>query len=378
MTTSHIPAALAQLEGFLAQDPDNDGLRAEAFQTALRLGERDRAQDHLRVGLSSGVNPLAWRLHQAHWLMAAHDWEAARKELSSLEVEAGAPAELVACAIQDQAQIALRQRDAEHGLSLLARVMPNPLTEAPVDPAMQVLWLRLMHHANKLDEAMAAARKWAQARALSVDAAGVASLMALDAEDAVLSRAWADAALAQQPRQMEALVARASIALAEQAPQKSKDLLTVALQLNPDDGRALSTWAFAEMLAGELSQARQTFSRALHNMPEHIGTWHGLGWAALMQDDLPAARAAFDQSLALDRNFAESHGGLASVLARSGDRGGAQAAIEIALRLDRTCLSAHYARAVLDGTANDAQALQKLALRLMAARRERDRDQRAR
>jgi Tfp pilus assembly protein PilF len=373
MTSTTIPAALAQLEGFLAQDPNNDSLRAEAFQTALNLGARERAEAHLQAGLASGINPLAWRLHQAHWLMAAHDWPAACDVLTALQREPGAPPELVACALQDQAQIALRQGDAELGLSLLKPLMPDADSGPAPDQPLQALWLRLMHRTEKLDEAVELAKRWAKAGALGVDAAGVASLMALDAGDMALSQAWSEAAMAHQPNQMEALVARGSIALAEQAPQRTKELLKVALQQNPNDGRTLSAWAFAEMLGGELSQARQTFRLALENMPEHIGTWHGLGWAALMQDDLSAARAAFDQALALDRNFAESHGGLAVVLARGGDRAGAEASINVAMRLDRTCMSAHYAQAVLDGTAQDAQALQNLAARLMAAKRAQER-----
>jgi Tfp pilus assembly protein PilF len=368
MTSTTVPSALTQLEGFLVQDPGNDSLRAEAFQTALRLGARDRAAVHLQAGLDSGVNPLAWQLHRAHWLMAAHDWAGARDVLQALQQAPDAPAELVACAVQDQAQIALRTGEVEQGLSLLQPLMPAAGGQAPDQP-LQTLWLRLMHHAEKLDDALTEAKRWAKGQALGVDAAGVASLVALDAGDMALSQAWADAALAHQPNQMEALVARGSIALAEQAPQKTKDLLKRALQQNPNDGRTLSAWAFAEMLGGELSQARQTFALALKNMPEHIGTWHGLGWAALMQDDLGAARAAFDQALALDRNFGESHGGLAVVLARSGDRAGAEASINLAMRLDRACMSAHYAQAVLDGTAQDAEAMQKLAVRLMAARR---------
>ena len=107
-------------------------------------------------------------------------------------------------------------------------------------------------------------------------------------------------------------------------------------------------------------------------MPEHIGTWHGLGWAALFMADLAAAQAAFEQALALDRNFGESYGGMAVVHARRGDRPAAEAAIEIALRLDRHCMSAHYARAVLEGRADDAAELRQLAARLLSARRGRD------
>jgi Tfp pilus assembly protein PilF len=369
-TPAATPNPLAQLEGFLAQDPGNDSLRAEAFATALRTGQRDRAEVHLRDGLASGANPLSWRLHEAHWFMASHEWQRALAALVALQNDADAPAELRAIVSLDQAQVALRTGEHRRGLDLLAPLVPavGEGQGAP-DPAVQALWLRLLHHADRLDEALQYAKQWAAARQWTPESAGVASLAALDAGELALSKAWAEAALSQLPQQIEALVSRASIALAEQAPDKVQSLLSVALQQNPNDGRALSAWAFAEMLAGELTPARGTFERALQNMPEHIGTWHGLGWAALMQRDLDAARSAFERSLELDRNFAESHGGMAVVLARSGRRAEAEAAIDIAMRLDRGCMSAHYAQAVLDGTAEDASALQQLAAKLFAARR---------
>jgi Tfp pilus assembly protein PilF len=104
-------------------------------------------------------------------------------------------------------------------------------------------------------------------------------------------------------------------------------------------------------------------------MPDHIGTWHGLGWTALFLHDLAGAQAAFQHALELDRNFGESHGGMAVVLARTGQRAAAEEAVEIALRLDRHGMAAHYARAVLDGQADDSAQLQRLAARLLKARR---------
>ncbi|HEV8690642.1 MAG TPA: tetratricopeptide repeat protein [Ideonella sp.] len=370
MNAASTPDPLAQLEGFLAQDPTNDGLRAEAFAAALRLGRRERADAHLRAGLASGSDALGWRLRQAHWLMAQHDWPAAQASLSALLQAQDAPSALINAVRQDLALVALRSGRVDEGLACLA-----PLVDAAglaLDPNAQALYLRLLHHAGRLDELLLAAQRWADTGRLGADATGVASLAALDAGQLGLCQAWAQAALAQLPQQMEALVASASLALGRQAAADAKALLRVALQVNPQDGRAWSAWAFAEMLAGELAAARSSFERALQFMPEHIGTWHGLGWAALFLGDLDAAQSAFQQALALDRNFAESHGGLAVVHARRGDRAAADAATEIALRLDRHCMSAHYARAVLEGRADDAAELQRLASQLLIARRQRE------
>lgn len=366
---------LAQLEGFLAQDPGNNDLRAEAFDTALRLGRRDRAEAHLAVGLANGVDTLAWQLRQAHWWMAQHDWAAASEVLAALLSIPGAPAGLDAAVRHDLALVSLRTGHADDGLAALAPLMHSDMgsnlgTDAPPAPALQALWLRLKHHTDQLDDLLACAKRWASAHGLGAEAAGVASLAALDAGELALSDAWSREALGQLPRQMEALVSQGSLALARQSAADAKGWLTPALQLNPQDGRAWSAWAFAQMLAGELADARTSFDTALRHMPEHIGTWHGLGWVNLFLGDLAGAQSAFSQALALDRNFAESHGGLAVVLARQGQRAQAEAAIEIAMRLDRQCMSAHYAQAVLDGRADDPAELQRLATRLFTARQD--------
>lgn len=367
MTTAMPLDPLDQLEGFLSQDPGNEGLRAETFETALRLGRLDRAAVHLEAGLAAGAHSLAWRLRRAHWHMARRDWTAANTELTSLVGSGDVPAALDEAARHDLALIALRTGEPEIGLAWLAPLAGEGVLPAPT---VQALWLRLQHHSADLEALLAQAKVWESAAGLGADAAGVAALAALDANEPDLSIAWARAALSSLPCQMEALVTQGTLALARQQVLEAKQWLQQALQVNPADGRAWSAWAFAEMLAGDLAAARVAFERAMQTMPQHIGTWLGMGWAAILVADWPAARAAFEQALTLDRNFSESHGGLAVVQARQGDRQAAEARIAIALRLDRQCMSAQYAQTVLDGRAGDRAHVQQLATKLLSARRE--------
>ncbi|HSW18711.1 MAG TPA: tetratricopeptide repeat protein, partial [Ramlibacter sp.] len=103
--------------------------------------------------------------------------------------------------------------------------------------------------------------------------------------------------------------------------------------------------------------------------PSHIGTWHGLGWTQLLLQDLDGARASFETALELDRNFAENHGGLAVILALQKQAQAAREHIELAQRLDRANLSSRYAQALLSGEAQDTQAIQRLAQRLLGGRK---------
>jgi len=201
--------------------------------------------------------------------------------------------------------------------------------------------------------------------------AGIASLIALDASDLAAARRWADLSLNNQASakpSMEALVTRASLALAERDVPTAKKLADVALQMNQNEGRAWSVRAFADMLAGDFVAATEHFARALDAMPEHVGTWHGQGWVQVLQKNLDGAQLSFETALALDRNFSESHGGLAVVLALKGLTQQAQQHIELALRLDKTNLSGRYAQTLLSGEGKDAANLQRLARRLMEGR----------
>lgn len=357
---------LAQLERYLEQDRDNDGLRAEAFEAALRGGLRERAEAHLRAGLDSGRDAPAWQLRHAHWLMAGHDWHGAKSVLAALHDEPRAPTGSRAAAAHDLALVALREGDPATGRQWL-----QPLVQA-ADPApaaaLQALWLRLLHHLGEIDEALNTARRWAKTGLLAPEAAGVASLAALDANEFADGTTWSAQALQALPQQLEALVTQGSLALARQDAPGAMAMLGRALAVQPRDGRALSAMATGHLLAGDLARARQCFDAALPLLPRHIGTRHGLGWTCLIQGDAAAARRAFEQALALDRNFADSHGGLACALARAGERAAAEQEAAISLRLDPRSMSAHYARAILDGHDQDAPAMQALARRLLSER----------
>jgi Flp pilus assembly protein TadD len=101
-------------------------------------------------------------------------------------------------------------------------------------------------------------------------------------------------------------------------------------------------------------------------LPDHIGTWHGLGWSQLIQRQMSSARNSFEMALALDRNFAESHGGLAVVLALENNAQGARESAERALRLDPANLSGRFAQAILQGEVSNPQAFESLARRLLS------------
>lgn len=380
---------LARLESYLQGDPDNSLLRIDAFETALRCGQWSNAQLHLRHGQTLPTEALSWALKEGDFWLAQGRYDQARAVLSPLQALPQAPDGFAGVVLHNLAYIDFHQGQYSACVDQLTPYLESmvvarqPLQTdhpvggpmAPADRALQCLWLRALHRVSDLERACHWTQQAEQQQYLDEQAAGIASLIAIDQSDFKRARHWVQRCLQtfsgvpmSESAPIEAYVTQASLALAEQHSQSAIEWADRALQLNPQDGRAWSARAFALLLAGQMELALRDFATALRGMPEHIGTWHGQAWTQLLLRDLDAAQASFFTSLALDRNFAESHGGLAVVLAFKKQTYEAQQHIARALGLDKRNLSGRYAQAILDGEVADGVALRRLAQRLLAGR----------
>lgn len=358
------PSRLDQLEGYLREDPTNPHLLADACEAAMAAGEHARAEAHMARAQALQLDAAAWGFRRAQLAIARHDWLQALEQLAAVQALAG---EQVAIA-HDTAFVQFRQGAYDACRDTLAPWLERIAQggeDADTGTAVQALWLRACHHAGSLDEGWAWVVRQAVAGTLPPQVAGVASLVAVDRADFPSARRLADAALGAGAAPPEALVARAYVALAERETALAEGLLRQALTLNDQDGRTWSALGLARLQAQDPLQARVLFDRATQLVPGHIGTWHGLGWSCLLLDDTPAALRAFEQALALDGNFAESQGAVALGLLRAGRAEEAERHLALADRLDRHNVTGRYARALQQGRAGDAKAVQELALRLL-------------
>lgn len=373
---------LARLEGFLLEDPSNNALLVDAFETALSCGEWERARAFLEQGLALSVERDAWRLRGGDFWLAQQRYPEAREVLQRLGQAPDLPAGLESVLLHNLAFVDWR---LGHPADCIARLAPtleglpgkshapgqHSASAAIATRALQQLWLQALHHDGQLARAMTWVRQAEDRHELDPRAAAVASLIALDASDFAAAQRWSavspgGALWQEQP--VEALVTQASLALAARDVKRAIELADAAVALRPDDGRAWSARGLAALLAGDLEAARTAFVRALSTMARHVGTWQGLGWTQILLGDLPAARISFDAALALDRNFAESHGGLAVVLALQQLREEAESHAALALRLDKANVSGRYASALLSGEVEEASDLQRLARHLLGGR----------
>jgi len=372
MTSETSPAAqvsipdnrLDRLLAFLLEDTGNDVLRADAFETALACGNLSIAADLIKQADQLQSSPEMWRMRASNLAIAQGRHEEAASILLSLRAQAG---EHPAFA-QNLGLIASLRGDYPacfEEIKNWADVEPA----TAIDPGLQELWLRCLHHLGRHELAL----RWTEERkavsTLSLQALGIASLIALDANQLDKASEWAEQAIGAGAVSVEAFLTASAMALMQQDAIEAQDYAQQVLQVQANNGRAWSSLGLAQMLNLELGNACASLEQATTFIPDHIGTWHALGWAYLLQKDYAAAQRAFDTALELDHNFGETHGGLAVIAAIQGQTAIAREHARRAHGLDPAGMSAQYALALLDGSISDEQSIRNFARQLMQNRR---------
>lgn len=367
-TSPHLQR-LQRLLGYLTQDPGNDLLRQDAISMACDVGDGAtalRLLDERRAG--GALPPMPWGFLAARAALAEGDIDSALAQWETLAILPDVEPEAQVLAASAGAQLRLRRGglDAvEQAYRLLAPFIQGVDARSPLHEAAQSAWLRVEHHAGHLREGL----DWALAREatgqLAPEAAGVASVMAMDVSDMASSSRLSQLALAALPEQGEALVTAAALSLVDGQPDAALALNERVAAARPTDGRAWTQLGAARLLALDLQGARVAYARATELMPGHAGSWHGLAWTQVLLGDLVEAERLLDHALELDRNFAETHGALAVVYARTGRRTLAQEALRRARGLDAGSFAAQYAQALLDHPDLPADELLAFASRLL-------------
>ena len=221
-------------------------------------------------------------------------------------------------------------------------------------------YVRTLHYLGEIETGYAIV-KANQPLVLSDPAfSGAAALLAVDSGDAPAAMRYAQASLAANPDQPDALVTAGMLHSLELDTHQARCAFQRVVDLNPMNGRAWVGLGTLSMASRDFPSAVRELERGLETMSTHIGSWHVLGWAHLFGGDLDRAEAVFARALEMNRNFAESHGSLAVVAAMRGDRERAQRLIEIAERLDRNGMAAKYAETLLAAPAEQNEMLIRL------------------
>ncbi|MBI2308422.1 MAG: tetratricopeptide repeat protein [Rhodocyclales bacterium] len=325
---------LARLLGFLEADPDNLNLLADVGDLALECGD-------LSVARTAAVHALELRPGDPYFSLRLSSVATAEGNFDEALAITG---ELLAAGVDDPAVrynrayalVCLHRFEEAKGLLL-------SLHAQQALPALVVrLLIRTHHYLGELDEAIAVAQAYLEAEPGNGEIAGMLSLLFVDVDQLPQAQEWAQRALSLVPDNLDALLAASTVALAAEDTDAARALAHRALAVQLRNGRVWSNLGLADMLDFEFDAAHENLTKAVHYMPEHIGTWHLLGWVQMLHRDLDSAEASFQQALALDDNFGETHGALAALAAMRGDWARADEYAKVARRLDPESMYSRY------------------------------------
>lgn len=199
----------------------------------------------------------------------------------------------------------------------------------------------------------------------SAETLGLLSMLYFDLGELTKSSLNFDKALSITINQFDALLAKASYEVTTHNMDLAFSTINKCLEQQSKNGRVLSLLGQVQLYKIQLVDAVNTLKLATEYMPEHIGTWHLLGWAYMLTQQLELAEQAFNTSLNLNPNFAESHGALACVAINKNQIEQAKHIAKKALRLDPHSFSALYANALIlaaEGKKEEADSMIKSIL----------------
>lgn len=355
-------ARLERLMGYVARDPGNVVLLADALGLALSLRRHD---DAARLAAEAERVPAPTPALQArlnlHYLTLQRFADAFRAGQAAV---AGGNAD--ANVLYNTAVAAWHLGELQEARQLLLRAYPDA-SGAPRHA--NLLMARVCHGTSDLAEGI---ERLSTILSLSGNGAadpevlGLRALMASDNDDAAQALVDARASLSAMPGQRDALLALADTLLANEQYDEARDAYERLAIQDPSLGRAQGGLAQVCLARMDLDAAERHADAACRALQGHTGSWHLLGWARLLKGDTAGARNAFEQALEADRNFAETHGSLAAIDAMEGKADDARRRIRVAERLDPDGLAMQYARLLLLIQENDHAGARQLVEQVLS------------
>jgi tetratricopeptide (TPR) repeat protein len=342
-----------RLLGYLAQDPDNLQLIRDAADAAVSEGDDATAQS----------------LFERHEALAPRSPEMLNlRGLAALGArrfdEAAAAFAALRAAGEDAPAIRLNLAWALTMAGDYTAALP--LVDAAVvalGPSGAGLKVRLLHHLDRLDEAMAEGATLAALYPDDPVLMGTLANAALDAERPDLARLYAERAGSHH----DGLTAMGLLLLDEDRITESAALFERVLSADAGNPRALLGKGLERLAVGQVSEAADWLDQAAARFGDHLGTWVAAAWAHYLAGDLETARARFETALALDDTFAETQGGLAVIDLAEGRIEEGRSRAGIALRLDRASFGGALATTMLlehDGKPDLAERIREAAFNL--------------
>lgn len=339
----------SRLTRFLTQDPSNLSLRSQAIASAFAVGAWDEAEALLEEGFIQAPDNAELHAHAGYLALRNQQYPDAQSHFEQALANGLALLQIRYNLAFAQFQQGLHQESLNNLKTIAA--------EDGMTHDMHLLHARCLHHLGQREAAIEVLQKLASDKP---EAEGLLALLLHELDRSEDALAAANRALANDPNQLEALLARASTLIEQDQYGAARHDLEFATQQHPHCGRAWSGLAQLDFRDFNFDRAQLALEKAVVQMPNHIGTWHLLAWLFIMKGDVAQAKTAFQRSYEIDRNFGETHGGLAVIAALEGQPKLADEYIKRAKRLNPNGFAAQYAAMVLlekQGKAAEAKAL---------------------
>lgn len=330
---------LERLLKYLEFTPHNLNLLVDTITTAFDAQDLETAQQVIDTALTHYPDVSEIHAHAGLLNLQLHNFVTAREHLAKATAAGLTDSSVVYNLAYSQYQL----HEFEAALATLDDLKGAERHKKNVT----LLSARCKHNSNKLTSGITELQKLLTQQAEDTDAQALLALMLCDHEEPEKALVHANKALDVDPENFDALLARASALTLLSQFNSAYDDFAKATSVNPHSGRALSGMAQINFYNFEFDSALENLQHAVQNMPNHIGTWHLLGWSWLMKENYNKAREAFEISYELDRNFGETHGALASVYALTDDLTKAERHIKLAKRLAPNGFGYIYANMVM-------------------------------
>ena len=341
MTTDNTSSKLdrlARLIGFLSHDPTNPMLLTDAMNLAIETGDAASTERLLAHVEQHSIDDSQICALAMHLLLQRHDFPAAAA-YGAKAVEKGLDHPAV---IYNTAFARFYSGDYTSTSALLA----HHATQVD-SPEALLLHARALHHQELTEEAEPLVVRAIGLAPTHIEARGLLALLRYENDELPGALSLARDVLAEDPDQLDALIANASAHFDQRDTVAARNVWTHTVNVHPRCGRAWSGLGLLEFYALEFDQAEEHLRNAVEYMPDHIGTWHVLSWIRILRGDSASAREALLKAYELDRNFGETHGGLAVVDIMDGLEEEGRFGIRRALKLNPDSLSASYAQMLL-------------------------------
>ncbi len=220
------------------------------------------------------------------------------------------------------------QEKLTHHLAYLEQDKTNPNLLLTVG----MLKAQILHHQEKLDDAITLLEQLILEHKSSADIAGLLALLHVDNNNPIKADLFSKKALALNPSNYEGRLVQ--MLLRASLNDATLDEINALIEINPQDARLWFALGNTQMRHMNLTAAEQAFSKTTDIFPNFYESWIGSGWCHLLQNNISKAEMAYLQAVKIDVDAADGWGGLALIDALQNNMAEAKEKLQKAELLD--------------------------------------------